>query len=97
MVLDERTLTQALRQLRSCATAKRLTDVAAFESSLRQRLGPTVEPAPNGHPATFDDVLKDWLPDFIVASDSRVVARYEDDWVVFRPVAWVKHCIAVTR
>jgi hypothetical protein len=64
---------------------------------LRQRLGPTIEPAPNDRPATFDDIVQYWDPDFVIASDARVVARFEDERCVFRPSAWVRNCIAVIR
>ena len=97
MVLDERTLTQALTKLRSGAAAPRLADVAAFELSLRRRLGPTIEPAPDDRSATFGGVVQYWDPDFIIAVDARVVARFEDDRAVFRPLAWVRNCIAVIR
>ena len=97
MVLDERTLTQALTQLRSGAAAPRLADVAAFELCLRRRLGPTIEPAPDDRPATFSDVVQYWDPDFIIAVDARVVARLEGDRAVFRPLAWIRNCIAVIR
>ena len=97
MVLNERTLTQALKQLRSGAAAPRLAEVAAFELSLRRRLGPTIEPAPDDRSATFGGVVQYWDPDFIIAVDARVVARFEDDRAVFRPLAWVRNCIAVIR
>ena len=68
MVLDERTLTQALKQLQSGVAAPR-----------------------------FADIVQYWEPDFVIASDARVVARFEDERCVFRPSAWVRNCIAVIR
>ena len=54
MVLDERTLTQALKQLQSGVAAPR-----------------------------FADIVQYWEPDFVIASDARVVARFEDERCVF--------------
>lgn len=97
VVLDERTLGTALSELRAAAKTKRLADVAAFEQSVRARLGPAIERVRPGYSASFDEVVTDWLPDVIVACDQRVFSRYDRERTVVRPLEWVRNCIAVAR
>ena len=97
VVLDERTLDAVVAELRIGATASRLSDVDAFERSVRTRLGPTIERAKSGYSASFDEIVTDWLPDVIVACDQRVFNRYAGERIVMRPLEWVRSCIAISR
>lgn len=97
MVLDERVLQEALATLRQLSVTPRPSDVRDFDNSIRQRLGSALEPADPLAGVSLDDVIRDWAPNVIVASDQVTRRRYAADFPVVRPGQWVGRAMTLSR